>query len=253
MNIHIQISEINVYDNLARYYEPAIGRANSIDPHCESYYSISPYAWCGNNFVNIVDPNGMDWYRREDGEVEWTEYKSQKELEENGIQGQYLGEAYIYFEGSEDEHVGEDGTLTGEGAKPAQVTIYGINGENDIATYRGMTTPKSEEYSTLNEDDYLASYQDMATSVYGEAGAIKAGYPPALTYRIKSSDGKTTLLKGVKKGKEVTMDGVFLHRTDWNGTARNASKGCPIIDGRQWREVEKQLGKSQNIRIKIVR
>ena len=27
-----------------------------------AYYSISPYAWCGNNPVNNVDPNGMDVY-----------------------------------------------------------------------------------------------------------------------------------------------------------------------------------------------
>ncbi len=29
-----------------------------MDPLCEKYYSISPYAWCGNNTVNAVDPDG---------------------------------------------------------------------------------------------------------------------------------------------------------------------------------------------------
>ena len=36
-------------------------------------------------------------------------------------------------------------------------------------------------------------------------------------------------------------------------SARNSSKGCPTIDGRQWRSVERQLGKSSNIRIRITR
>ncbi|WP_322933987.1 hypothetical protein VCM39_16085 [Bacteroides sp. CG01] len=30
----------------------------SIDPHCEKYYSISPYAYCMNNPVNAIDPDG---------------------------------------------------------------------------------------------------------------------------------------------------------------------------------------------------
>lgn len=30
----------------------------SIDPHCEKYYSISPYAYCMNNPVRFVDPDG---------------------------------------------------------------------------------------------------------------------------------------------------------------------------------------------------
>ena len=30
-----------------------------MDPLCEKYYSISPYAYCAGNPVNLVDPNGM--------------------------------------------------------------------------------------------------------------------------------------------------------------------------------------------------
>lgn len=30
----------------------------SIDPHCEKYYSISPYVYCMNNPVNAIDPDG---------------------------------------------------------------------------------------------------------------------------------------------------------------------------------------------------
>lgn len=30
------------------------------DPHCEKYYSVSPYAYAFNNPVNVIDPNGKD-------------------------------------------------------------------------------------------------------------------------------------------------------------------------------------------------
>lgn len=33
----------------------------SIDPLCEKYYSISPYAYCMNNPVKYIDPDGKDW------------------------------------------------------------------------------------------------------------------------------------------------------------------------------------------------
>ena len=42
----------------ARMYEPALGRFMTMDPMAEKYYSISPYAYCANNPVNYVDPDG---------------------------------------------------------------------------------------------------------------------------------------------------------------------------------------------------
>ena len=32
-----------------------------VDPLAEKYYDVSPYAFCGGNPVNRIDPNGMDW------------------------------------------------------------------------------------------------------------------------------------------------------------------------------------------------
>jgi len=37
--------------------------ATSIDPNCEKYYWISTYAYCSDNPVRLVDPNGEDVYR----------------------------------------------------------------------------------------------------------------------------------------------------------------------------------------------
>jgi len=240
----------------ARYYSSDYSIWLSVDPLSDNTPFASPYAYCINNPIILHDPNGEDWYEVENTdtkqkEIKWTDHKSQDAMNEAGVKGNYLGEAVVHFQGSNDEKLGEDGTLTGEGANPAQVTIYGVNGADDIKTYNGMTTPKSSDYSTLNEGDYQAYYQDMASSVYGTAGAKAKGISTALTYRLKSIDGKP--LRGTKNDQNVTMDGVFFHRTDWNGKATNTSKGCPTVDGRSWRNVEKQLGKSMNIRIRISR
>ena len=49
---------LNLLDYGARWYDPLLGRFTTMDPLCEKYYSISPYAYCANNPVNAVDPDG---------------------------------------------------------------------------------------------------------------------------------------------------------------------------------------------------
>lgn len=225
----------------------------SVDPLADKYPNISPYAYCGWNPINAIDPDGRDWYEA-DGEIKWTDYKNQQAMDKAKLSGRYLGEAVVMFNGTENERWGTDNTLTGENAIPASVTIYGVNGKNDIQTYRGMTTPQSDTYSMLNADDYRMFYQDMATSLYGEKGALANNPPiaPALTYRITKLDGNV-ILEGTKDGKTTAMTSVFMHRTNWGGDASHSSKGCLIIDGRQWRNVEKQLKKSSNIFLRLIR
>ena len=45
-------------------------RTTTQDPLAEKYYDISPYAWCTNNPVNLVDPDGKDVFEINDkGEI----------------------------------------------------------------------------------------------------------------------------------------------------------------------------------------
>ena len=54
--IHVMI----LYDYGSRLMEPAFPRFFTVNPSCERYYGISPYAYCANNFVNVIDPDGRD-------------------------------------------------------------------------------------------------------------------------------------------------------------------------------------------------
>ena len=57
---------LDLYDYGARHYDAAIGRFTTVDPLAEKYYSISPYAYCGNDPINCIDPSGMKWENPKD-------------------------------------------------------------------------------------------------------------------------------------------------------------------------------------------
>ena len=57
---------LDLYDYGARWMDSKIGgRFTTMDPLCEKYYGISPYAYCAGNPIRFVDPNGClfgDYY-----------------------------------------------------------------------------------------------------------------------------------------------------------------------------------------------
>ena len=52
---------LSLYDFSARWYNPAGAVSfTTMDPLCEKYYGIGPYAYCAGNPVNLVDPFGLE-------------------------------------------------------------------------------------------------------------------------------------------------------------------------------------------------
>ena len=52
--------ESGLYYYGARYYDPRISIWASIDPLAEKYPDTSPYAYCANNPINFIDPDGRE-------------------------------------------------------------------------------------------------------------------------------------------------------------------------------------------------
>ncbi len=49
---------LNTYDYGARQYNSALPLWDRVDPLAEKYYHVSPYAYCANDPVNAIDPDG---------------------------------------------------------------------------------------------------------------------------------------------------------------------------------------------------
>ena len=76
-----------LYDHGARHREPSSGVWYGVDALFEKYPSCSPYAYCGGNPVKFMDPNGMNWVKREvDGVTEI--YYDRNVKSQNDLKGQ---------------------------------------------------------------------------------------------------------------------------------------------------------------------
>ena len=253
----------------ARQYSAEFCQWMQVDPMAEKYYSTTPYGFCNGNALRFVDMDGLYWRPTYSvnglgdhtiNGFEWVD--DNLAFDANGNLLPDLYEAVVWVQGSYDETLDSNGKLIGKDAKPAQITIYGINGANDIKTYNGLSvTSNPMKYSMIENGDYKAFYQDMANSPYGSKGY-------SLSYRIANLDGSLNLpTAGGEINKQHPAQGAFLtetffHRTNNNGWAgikddKAVSQGCIVIDaspyGQGWRTVEKQLGKSSNIFFRINR
>jgi len=53
-----RVHGLDWYNYGARFMSPDVGRFITMDPMAEKYYSVSPYAYCGNNPINAIDVDG---------------------------------------------------------------------------------------------------------------------------------------------------------------------------------------------------
>ena len=60
----------------------------------DKYASLSPYNYCADNPVKLVDPNGEDWYEKDGKMYYTTQYTSKEAFLKSGIKGTYKGKFF---------------------------------------------------------------------------------------------------------------------------------------------------------------
>ena len=55
-----ELQRDNGLDQYYCMYDAALGRWTTMDPLCEKYYNVSPYAYCFNNPIHFMDIQGKD-------------------------------------------------------------------------------------------------------------------------------------------------------------------------------------------------
>lgn len=233
----------------------------SVDPLVDKNIATSPYMYCNGNPIIYIDPDGCDWYQDEDGQIMWTDFHSQKEMRANHLNGRYLGEAVVVFDGYYDEQLGEgeklidkDGKMPAN-AKMANVTLYGPNSKDNIVYYLGYTMSSDpDRFGVLANGEYDV-YRDSKLGPYGSPWAIERRGKLSTLYDINPAHPERI---------PAYISGVFIHRYNNNGSAgvywdenknrwAGRSEGCLLIEPGKWSDFMRQLHKTNSFHLILKR
>lgn len=139
--------------------------AMSIDPHCERYYWISPYAYCLNNPIRLIDPDGKDVW-------ELDEYGKILKTITHDADGNRL--AYDRIDVLDKDGNLKTQTSTFELGTITQETIKDGNNSYNVFTINGDDNAKSV-YSTLANADN-STIVEWSHSVFGSENGQKTNH-----------------------------------------------------------------------------
>ena len=88
----------------SRYYSSDLSIWLSVDPMSDKYPSLSPYVYCADNPVKLVDPNGEDWYENElTGDVYYSrDYRKGDEKKLKGKGWKWMGGNNMFGRSADD-------------------------------------------------------------------------------------------------------------------------------------------------------
>ena len=170
----VEAHGLDMYDNHARWYYPAIMRTTTPDPLAEKYYNISPYAWCGNNPIRNVDPTGMDvWEMDYNGHVYWREESDIHTLYALDAEGQRTGNSITLrnrnvFDNLANSGLNSNYTLTFSKGNPSELAaVFLFATDNSNAEWR------FSRYDIGNGNQYaIGTVHDSGLAISPEKNGI---------------------------------------------------------------------------------
>jgi RHS repeat-associated protein len=174
------------------------------DPLMEKYYSISQYAFCGNNPINRIDPNGMDWYSYE-----------RKYMDDDGEEQTRIEYKYVRGTMSDDDmkaggytHLGK--TYLSDG------TYYSLGGailnydKSDMQNFGMVANVMAADFFTITAvnafkegSDFWNKYSEYISTGSNAANAV-ANFMDASSKIAKNIKGIGYVIGGI----QILQDGI---------------------------------------------
>lgn len=175
---------LNLYDYGARLMDPTLGgRFTTPDPLAEKYGSFSPYAYCGGNPINRIDPDGRDWYlNNQTGELYYNEnfndetvlFKDQiyNRIGDNTMMGDMNGVSVSYYayESAQKFVSGK-----GFGIEPTEQLIHTETSKSPYPTGKYNITIESGSHTIINSNYKVISANEQMEVTRSETLYFKSG------------------------------------------------------------------------------
>ena len=183
-------SETNLSYFGARYYSSDLSIWLSVDPMSAKYPSLSPYVYCANNPIKLVDPNGeeYDGYEGSNGQYKWFDNHSEQSFSENGVK---------WTKVTENKSDWDEATAIRDANIEGLVSL-GFDrsqAERDVRLYEGDNPLFTKESQLNNANNYTGSWESSYNSggetAYESPEIKNTGY--SLKYYPTKNGGKKAL------------------------------------------------------------
>lgn len=184
-----------------------VNTAMSIDPLCEKYYWISPYAYCLNNPVKYIDPDGREvWaiFEDENGERHQLQYKDGNLYDTKGN----------LYEGNNEDALAILETLNNiKKVDDFTAKVIGVLENSDKNHYIEYNLERGEDkaypfpltsdsYTYVNQGHKMGSYIFTTLGEKNHSENLETNKEVALGHEIRHAyDYNEGLYKGERKGR----------------------------------------------------
>lgn len=203
---------LNTYDYGARQYDPIAGRWDRVDPLCEKYYSVSPYAYCAGDPVNKIDPDGRDpgdfFKKMDDAAKDFGLYYNDNSIRINREMASYIFEikddngniGYSYSiasigKGDESNIISEMGannvaTIHTHGAYDPKLKNGNniFSGSFDNVRVENLTSDEKREITKTGTDIGNANYRHMDSYLVTPNGSLQKYSPSTGIISVLSNE-----------------------------------------------------------------